>query len=191
MTIQSSIFALEICARLHAGAPLRGMLRELVANHPERTGHQGKWAMYRRAAELLRGSLDVAERGCWDYFDDHARAMSEFDNWSSWLKTEEGARKSPSGLDPYRGEPRYMTFTMVLLLVQNSPSDQAMAKLCDIPEAALWSKDTFARILSGMGVINFASVQADVVYLIPGDEGWGLTSDDLAQPKFNYLRPLV
>jgi hypothetical protein len=41
-----------------------------------------------------------------------------------------------------------------------------------------------------MGVINFASVKSDIMYLLPRDDDWGLTVDDLAQEKFHYLRVL-
>ena len=38
------------------------------------------------------------------------------------------------------------------------------------------------------GVVNFAFVKSDVFYLIPGDESWGLTMQDLQEEKFEYLR---
>ncbi len=41
------------------------------------------------------------------------------------------------------------------------------------------------------GVVNFASVRSDIMYLIPRDDDWGLTVADLSQPKFEYLRALV
>ena len=52
------------------------------------------------------------------------------------------------------------------------------------------SQAAFARILNGLGVLNFASVQSDVLYLIPRDDDWSLTSDDLSENKFEYLRPV-
>src|SRR5690606_33662057 len=97
----------------------------------------------------------------------------------------------PSGHDPYRGEPRYLTFTMAFLILKDSPCDLALRSLCDIPEAALWQKATFKRILDGLGVLNFASIVGDVAYLIPRDDGWGLTRADLTDPKFHYLRALT
>jgi hypothetical protein len=108
------------------------------------------------------------------------------------MTTEEGVRKEPSGQsDPYRGSPRYMTLTMAFLLVQNSPSDIAMAALCTTRDADLWKRATFARILNGMGALSFSSVKSDVIYVIPRDDDWGLTAEDLSETKFEYLRPLV
>ena len=97
-------------------------------------------------------------------------------------------RARPHG--PYRPEPRYMTFTMAMLLAQNSPADMAMRQLCNIPQPMLWNRSSFARILQGMRIVSFASVKSDVLYLIPGDDAWGLTLQDLSEPKFEYLRPI-
>jgi hypothetical protein len=80
---------------------------------------------------------------------------------------------------------------MAMLLVQGSPTERMMQQICNIPEAYLWHKATFARILRGMAQISFASVKSDVMYLIPRDDDWALTAVDLQQPKFEYLRPLV
>ena len=84
-----------------------------------------------------------------------------------------------------------MTVTMAFLIVQNSPTDLAMSTLCHIPESDLWKRATFARILNGMGALSFASVKSDVIYVIPGDDGWGLTLEDLAESKFEYLRSIT
>lgn len=189
--MQRSIFALELCVRLVPGSPLRGRLHELVARHPEHSTYDAKWALYQALAKELRGNLEHAERGCWDFFDDDARAEKDFAMWCNGMLTEEGARREPSGVpDPYRGEPRFLTLTMALLLVQGSPSERAVRNLCHIPDGELWKRGTFARILDGLHVVNFASVIADVVYLIPGRDDFGLTHADLAEEKFAYLRGL-
>jgi len=186
-----SIFAFEACARFEHGGRLHSELHRLVTSHPQLATLQQKWAFYRAVvAELLAG-LPLFERGCWDYFDNDAKARADYDQWVGGMVSEEGARAQPSGHDPYRGEARYLTFTMAFLLVQGSPTDIAIRRLCDIPQAELWHRSTFQRILSGLGALNFASIKSDVAYLIPRDSGWGLTQDDLAQPKFHYLRPLV
>jgi hypothetical protein len=187
----SSIFSLEVAARFDRAPDLLPILRSAILDQPQRVGLHQKWQLYKRATDALLGNLGAIEYGCWDYFEDHQRAEKDFRMWLGGMTTEEGARQAPSGRpDPYRGEPRYLTFTMTFLLVRPSPTDQAMSRLCQIPEPHLWKRDVFGRILSGMGIINFASVQSDVMYLIPRDDDWGLTVDDLAQEKFKYLRRL-
>lgn len=190
--MEHSIFAIEICARLIPGSPLCEQLAECVTKAPPAMSLHGKWQQYTRAASLLFDNLSTAERGCWDYFNDNARALRDFDMWSKGMITKEGVRPAPSGApDPYRGEPRFLTFTMALLMVQDSPTDVTLRQVCNIREADLWKRETFARVLRGIGHVSFASVKADVLYLIPRDDGWGLTAQDLAHPKFEYLRQVV
>ena len=190
--MESSIFAIEIAARLDQAPNLLPLLRSAITEQREVVGLQHKWQQYRKASQAILGSLGMIEKGCWDYFENHQKAESDFQMWLGGMTTEEAARRQPSGRpDPYRGDPRYLTFTMAFLIVRPSPTDQAMRRLCDIPEAHLWRRDVFGRILGGMGVINFASVKSDVMYLVPRDDDWGLTVDDMAQPHFHYLRPLL
>lgn len=79
---------------------------------------------------------------------------------------------------------------MAMLILQGSPTDRLMKALCDVPEASLWRRATFMRILRGLGQVSFASVKSDVLYLIPRDDAWALTAQDLAAEKFAYLRAL-
>ncbi|MGZ3423370.1 MAG: hypothetical protein ACXVEF_21025 [Polyangiales bacterium] len=186
-----SIFAVEICAPYEAGSPFHAGLRDLVRNHPETSGYQQKWAFYRRATELLLAALPTFERGCWDFFDEDARAKRDFEMWCDGLFTKEGPRLSPSGRpDPYRGDARYLTFTVAFLMIQGAPSERILSTRCNIPQADLWKRDAFKHVLEGIPYVNFASVLGDVVYLIPRDDEWGLTRDDLAHTKFDYLRTI-
>jgi hypothetical protein len=189
--MKHSIFAFEICARFEPGGRLHTALRDLVRGHPANATHQQKWLFYKTVSEEIRSSMALVEKGCWDYFDEDKRALRDYDQWVAGMVTEEGARREPSGSDPYRGDPRWMTFTMAFLLVNESACDVAIRELCDIPEANLWKRETFWRILAGIKLLNFASIKSDVAYLIPRDDGWGLTQHDLAQPKFAYLRALA
>lgn len=187
--MKHSILALEVCARHESGGRLQSALRQLLQVHPVSASLQAKWEFYDRVSRELLAALPIVERGCWDYWNDDARALRDYDQWVTGMVTEEGARREPSGSDPYRGEPRYLTFTMAFLLVADSPTDLTMRRVCDIDQ--LWRRSSFARILGNLRSLNFASIKSDVAYLIPRDDGWGLTRADLDHPKFSYLRPLV
>jgi hypothetical protein len=189
--MKHSIFALEICAKYEPGGRLHTQLHRLITSTPANANLQQKWMFYKQVVSELLVGLPLVERGCWDYFDNDARALADYDQWVAGMVTEEGARLQPSGDDPYRGETHYLTFTMAFLLVNDSPTDLAVRQLCNFTDALLWHRQTFHQILSGLGVLNFASIKSDVAYLIPRDTGWGLTRADLAHPKFEYLRPLV
>jgi hypothetical protein len=188
----SSIFSIEVAARLDRAPELLHVLRTAIQDQPAEVSYQRKWECYKRASDALLANLGVLERGCWDYFDTDEKAEKDFKMWLGGMTTEEGARRQPSGKpDIYRGEPRYLTFTMTFLLMRPSPTDRALYQLCDIPEPHLWRRDVFGRILAGLGVVNFASVKSDVMYLLPRDDDWGLTVDDMREEKFAYLRPIV
>ena len=185
-----SYLAFEICAKFEPNGRLHTNLHGLLRNHPANATLQQKWQFYAAAAHEIATSFALVDRGCWDYYDDNERALADYDQWVNGMVTEEGARNQPSGGDPYRGEPRYLTFTMAFLIVRDSPCDLAIRQLCEIPDDMLWHRTSFLRILGGMRMLNFASIKSDCAYLIPRDNGWGLTQQDLAQSKFDYLRPI-
>lgn len=192
MSQLTSIVAVELCLRLEPGSAPRTRLHQIVAQHPVMSSVGDKWRMVSEATSILLGNLHLAEKGCWDFFDDDARAKRDFEMWSNGMLTREGARTAPHARDPYRGgEPLYMTFTLALLLRQGSPCERKLARQLHIAEHILWHRDTFARVLRAISGVSFASVRADVAYLIPGDEAWGLSARDLMEPKFHYLRPIV
>lgn len=190
--MKRSIFATEVCLVLDPSTSLQHDLRQLITTNSEKLSYERKWQLYQYASNALLAHRQLWYRGCWDFFADDTKAQTDFRMWVNGMLTEEGARKTPSGLpDPYRGQPRYMTFTMACLLVQGSAAEQAMGRVCDIPQGMLWHRSTFERVLQGIRWINFAYVEADTMYLIPGDIGWGLTQGDLSETKFEYLRPIV
>ena len=159
-----NILAIELCLRLEPQNFLREQLRELVARHPATSTPGAKWKLLRRVADLLLENERLFEKGCWDFFDDDGRALKDYDMWSNGMITEEGARKLPSGLPRGQGaEPRYMTFTIALLLKAGTPCTRELSALCDVPEAQLWKRETFVKILRGLSKVNFAAVKSDVL----------------------------
>lgn len=186
-----NIFAMELCLRLEPGNGLRASLRDLVMRHPASTSPGPKWEMLKRAAALLLGHDELFEKGCWDYFDDDEKALNDYNMWCNGMITEEGARSRPSGSPTSNpGDPRYMTFTISLLIRAHTQTAHSLSKLCNIRQSDLWHRKSFVRILSGLTCVSFSAVKSDVYYLIPGDENWGLTARDLQDPKFHYLRQI-
>ncbi len=189
MVMELSIFAMELCYRYDPA--LHAILRDHATAQPDALGLHEKWVAYRNCEADLLANLDRVDRGCWDYYNDDERAKRDFAMWVGGMTTDETARTSPSPpVDAYRDTPRYMTFTMALLIAQGTPTDAALFQLCNIPDNRLWEKAVFTRILQGLGVINFASVKGDVMYVIPRDGEYSLTPEDMSEDKFGYLRPL-
>jgi len=189
LNMDYSIFAMELCLRLDASCQVQQQLRSSLPVQSVCIGPGAKWQYYRHVAQVLHANLHLAESGCWDYFDDPERALRDFEMWKNGMLTAEGARDDQRALSP--SEPRYITFTMAFLIIKDSPSDLALRRSCEVPEPYLWNRAVFARLLNDLGQVSFASVFADVAYLIPRDPPWALTTEDLAQPKFHYLRRLV
>lgn len=188
--MQHKIFAMELCI-LMRDTTLCHQLQGLVREHPARVSFAQKWEMYRRARALLLANLDLATRGCWDFFDEDHKSETDFKMWCDGLFTQEGARLTPSGSGDPATDPRYMTFTMAFLMQAGAPSVETLSELCTIPDHLLWKRETFAKLLENLGQLNFGSVKGDVVYVIPGADEWGLTAADLELAKFHYLREIV
>lgn len=186
--MQHSVFAIELCLKLQQGDDARARLADLIALHPSATDPGSKWSMLDECARVLVQYKDLYVRGCWDFFDTDAKALSDYDMWCNGMITREGARTAPRAIDPYRPEPRYMTFTIALLLQKGDSGERSLSSFCDIPERDLWKRATFVHLLNSLKCVNFAYVKSDVFYLIPGEESWGLTSQDLQHQKFEYLR---
>ncbi len=185
-----SIFAIEMCLRHDPGlcSWLHGVLGGDTATPS--AGHL--WQMWTGAADALLQRQTGWVSGCWDFWEDPTKAANDFQMWKNGLMTEEGARKAPSTTgEPYRGGERFSTITMACLLMKGTAAERAMAGVCNVPQAFLWHKATFQRILIGIRHINFAAVDRATMYQIPGEDGWALTPEDLRDPKFHYLRPIV
>ena len=185
-----SVFALEMCLRFDAEltAGLRAMLTAETSNPSPRH----LWHLWSQAATGILQRRAAWRTGCWDFWEEPAKAQTDFQMWVKGLMTEEGARKAASPApEPYRGSERFMTITMACLLVKGSAAERAMAGVCDIPEAYLWHQASFDRILRGIPHINFSVVDRATLYLIPKEDDWALTPEDLRDPKFEYLRPIV
>lgn len=135
-------------------------------------------------------SLGLQRRFGWSF-----GAFGESITFDGRMLTKEGARTSPSGRpegDPFRGatQARFMTVTLSWLMIQGMPSTQSLAATCEIPENALWQRNSFRRILERLGRVQFSAIKSDVFYVIPGDDAWGLTEQDLRGSKFEYLRQI-
>lgn len=184
-----SIFAMQVVRRMKEPRDLvYEQIYKAIMSEPERTTPGQRYRFYRKVCGDLLQSVKEFERGVWDYWDVPSRAPGDFQDWVDGLQGRE-SRSSPA---PEDGQPRYMVFTMSLLLVHGSTSDERMTAHCNIPESRLWRKDTFEHLLKGIPLLNFLNVQSDVVYLLPGnDQACGLTEENLGSEDYHYLRDLV
>ena len=185
------MFAIEVAVRTGLTDPFGERARQLVTGLPKRPTAADKQRQYRDLSELVLERIEVVDYGCWDYFDEHRRALIDFDMWRSGMLTQEGARETPSTrAGESTDEPRYLTLTLVALMRNDSPTDMRISDACQIPEDSLWNRDVMGAMLEVVQTVDFADVVRDVVYTIPNDPHYALTPTDLSEPKFDYLRRL-
>jgi hypothetical protein len=160
-----SIFAMQVTRPMRSPRdPVYERLHGFITAQPPRTTPGQRYRFYRKVCSEL---MPVAR---------------EFDQGVE-------ARKVPS---VENGEPRYMVFTLALLLEHGSTSDERLMAHAEVPEHKLWQRDTFEHLLKGIALLNFLNVQSEVVYLLPGDNAaLGLTAADLDSEDYHYLRKLT
>jgi hypothetical protein len=178
---------------MQAALPLESAFRRRLHALVLSTGDRGtvahKQAFYQELSRALHQAAPWFEYGVWDYWDDNDRAHREFADWAAGLQGKE-ARSTP-GPAAAPGEKRYMLVTLALLLRSGSNSDHTAASCCNaLKEIEYWRRDTFARLSTCVGWLNFASVESDVLYLVPGDDSYALTTEDLLSQNYHYLRSL-
>ncbi|MCU0682212.1 MAG: hypothetical protein MUF34_08155 [Polyangiaceae bacterium] len=192
-----SAFALQVALRYRHGEGFRDRLRGAIGAGGAALSYRQKGDYFRALTNTLRAGVAAFDYGVWDYFDDDARARSEFKTWADGLEGKE-ARRTPAPLPPPGGyrdaaeAQRYMLFTIALLMRHGSNSDRRVfAAQHDLAGQTLWTRATFANLAGVIGSMSFSGVVSDVVYLIPGsDPAFSLTPDDLKHPQFHYLRQL-
>ena len=184
----NSIFSMQIALPLHTG--YRRRLHDLVLSTGEWASVAHKQTFYQALSRALGEAVPWFEYGVWDYWDDDARAQSGYADWAAGLQGKE-ARSTPGPIAA-PGEKRYMLITLAFLLQRGSNSDRTAASCCNgLSEGVYWTRETFGRLVACVGWLNVASVRSDLIYLVPGDDTYALTTDDLLSQNYHYLRSLA
>jgi hypothetical protein len=194
MSLTHRLFGLELCFPTAQGDAYRERVRRLLADFPASASVAEKERLYREFGAATLGELPRAVSGCWDYVGSDRRARAELGLWCSGVTERRGVRRVPAPVTTaFRNDPRrrFLTVTAVLLLALHAGEECPLAEPCDIPEARFWTRATFATLLRALDRVRFGQVRCDALYLIPRDDGWALTDDDLARREYDHLRPLV
>ena len=80
---------------------------------------------------------------------------------------------------------------MIFLLEEGSNTDRTLGERCDMPESEYFTRTTFGRLFATIPLFNFANVEADAVYLMPGSDEDGLSEEDVHGGGYEYLKPLL
>jgi hypothetical protein len=192
--VSYTFFGVQVVVRAFYKDPLRQRLHDAIAGAPERQSLQDKRKFWKVLTALLNDAMPVFEMGYWDLIQG-GNAEAEFETWTSEIEGSLATEKEELGRAAdetirLSADKKYVLCTLIALVGQGSNSDLTLGERCDIPESKWWQRQTFAQLIATFPLLNFANVEADAVYLVPGSERDGLSMEDLHGGGYEYLRPL-
>jgi hypothetical protein len=190
-----SFFGMQVAFRNFQRDPLRQKLHEQIARDSGgRQSFADKQRFWKRFTGLLSEAMPSFEYGDWELIRG-GKAEDMFNEWSTEIEgglateAEEVAQTADEASRLYVSAP-YVLVTMMVLVDKGSNADETLGEWCDIPEPVWLTRQTFGRLISIFPRLNFANVQADAVYLVPGHDRDTLSAEDLVSDDYG-LQPLT
>lgn len=195
-----TLFVLQVFLPMETTAHLRGWLRGLMAESGERRTRAEERAFFQKAAgALLEQQKDFAY-GVWDYVEDAESAAREYQGWTRG--TVEDARSAAEerraltrNAPPGRAAAQaggYMFATFLFLLRKGRAADRIVCEECRMPTEHWFTRGTFGRLLHRIpGQLHYGTVRSSALYVRPGEDDVGISTDELAEPHYEYLKPLA
>jgi hypothetical protein len=192
--VSYTFFGVQVVITAFHGDLLRTRLHQAIAQAPERQSLQDKRAFWKKVTALLNEAMPVFEMGYWDLIRG-GKAEEEFETWTSEIEGSLATEKEELGTAAdevvrLSADKRYVLCTLIVLVAEGSNSDLTLGERCDLPKESWWTRQTFAQLIGSFPLLNFANVEADAVYLVPGSESDGLSTEDLHGGGYEYLHPL-
>jgi hypothetical protein len=193
--VSYTFFGVQVAVKAFFKDNLRARLHEVVARGEAEQSLHEKRSYWKSIAAVLNEAMPVFEYGHWDLIRGD-NAEEEFETWCSEIEgsiaTEsEEMGAAPDEVNRLSAEQSYVLVTCIFLLERDSNSDLMLGERCDLPESEWSTRATFAHLIASIPMLNFANVQADAVYLAPGNDTDGLSQDDLTGEGYEYLKPLT
>jgi hypothetical protein len=191
--VSYTFFGVQVVVTAFHRDPFRARLHQAIATAHGPQSLADKRRFWKKLTGLLNDAMPVFEKGYWDLIRG-GRAEAEFETWSSEIEgslATEREEVAPAADEALRlsADKGYVLCTLMALVEQGSNSDITLGDRCDQPESTWWTRQTFARLIGTFPLLNFADVQADAVYLVPGNDRDGLSMEDLHE-GYEYLHPL-
>lgn len=189
-----TFFGVQVAVTAFYKDPLRQRLHQAIAGTPERQSLQDKRRFWKEVTAILNEAMPVFEMGYWDLIRGD-KAEAEFESWTSEIEGSLATEREEMGTAPdetvrLAADKRHVLCTLIVLVVEGSNSDLTLGERCDLPKEQWFTRHTFARLIASFPLLNFANVEADAVYLVPGNDRDGLSMEDLRGGGYEYLRPL-
>jgi hypothetical protein len=191
-----SFFGVQVAFKNFHRDPLRRKLHDLLAGDAgTRQSFADKQRFWKRFSGLLSDAMPVFEYGDWELVRGR-NAEDLFTEWSTEIEgslatepEEVGVAADEASRVP--GGSSFVLVTMMVLVDKGSNADETLGHWCDIPEPAWLTRQTFGRLIGIFPRLNFANVQADAVYLVPGHDRDTLAAEDLVSEDEYGLQPLT
>jgi hypothetical protein len=190
-----TFFAIQVVIKAFPVDSFRRQLHEIIARSSSEQSLTEKRAFWKRLTAVLDEQVPAFEYGFWDLIRG-GRAEEEFEEWSSELEgalatEKEELGQAPDEINRISAEKRYVIVTLIFLLEEGSNADLTLGDRCDMPESEYFTRTTFGRLIGTIPTLNFGNVEADAVYLVPGNDQDGLSGEDLHGGGYQYLKLLL
>ncbi|WP_437683444.1 hypothetical protein [Sorangium sp. So ce131] len=189
-----TFFAIQVVLKTYPGDTLRARLHRIITASPSEVSLVEKRAFYKNLTSVLNEGMASFERGFWDLIRGRD-AERQFETWCSEI--EGSMATEPEEIDAVAddlhrisSEKQFVIASLIFLLGEGSASDELLGERCDMPEREYFTRQTFGKLLAAIPALSFATVKADAVYLVPGTDEDGLSSLDLADEGYAYLKLL-
>jgi hypothetical protein len=189
-----TFFGIQVAVKAFFKDDFRARLHQTVARGDAEQSLNEKRQFWKRVTAVLNEGMPVFELGFWDLLRTD-NAEQEFESWCAEIEGSVATEPEEMGAaadEAHRlsAQQGYVLVTLAFLLERDSNSDLTLGERCDLPESAWFTRQTFAHLIATVPMLNFANVQADAVYLVPGNDHDGLSDDDLRGEGYEYLKPL-
>jgi hypothetical protein len=190
-----TFFGIQVAVKAFFKDDFRSRLHQTIARGDAEQSLNDKRQFWKRVTAVLNEAMPVFERGYWDLIRGN-EAEAEFETWCSEIEGSSATEPEEMGFAAdeatrISAERGYLLVTLAFLVEADSNSDLTLGERCDLPETAWFTRQTFAHLIATVPMLNFANVQADAVYLLPGNDTDGLSEDDLGGEGYEYLKPLA
>jgi hypothetical protein len=193
--VSYTFFGIQVAVKAFFKDDFRSRLHETVARGEAEQSLAEKRQFWKRVTAVLNEAMPVFEYGFWDLIRTDA-AEQEFESWCSEIEGSVATEAEEMGaaadeVNRLSADKSFVLVTLAFLVERDSNSDVTLGERCDLPEADWFTRQNLAHLIATVPMLNFANVQADAVYIVPGNDSDGLSDDDLHAEGYEYLTPLT
>lgn len=190
--VECALVALQVVVQEFAVTDLRAKLHAVIDGADAVSTPDQKRLFYRKITAILGQTVPFLEYGYWEYTTKAKEAREGFSQWVAEIESgmatlaEEtvDAAEDAERLDV---EKRYVAVSLIFLITHPVTALEEL----DANDDESWTRDAFKRLLEETTRLDFETMLADAVFLVPGSDQDGLTDFDLADEGWEHLEYLT